>query len=298
MPTTAASQTRVPRLVSVIIPARDAATTIGEQLAALARQDYTGDYEVVVTDNGSRDRTADIARSWTEQVPQLRIVSVARGQGAAFARNVGVAAASGDFLAFSDSDDLVTEGWLSALVGAAVDADMVGGPVELDALNDPVVQAWFGWRPFDDHLPATLGFLPGVIGCNCGVWRTAFEQVGGWNERYTPREDAELSWRAQLAGYRVAFAPGALVHYRLRSPLGVVWRKGYLDGQTQARLFREFGGRGMPRTDTRRAIRAWAGRARHLLELLGPRSRGRYVRVTAEHAGRLVGSVRYRTLYL
>ncbi len=299
MPERRAADGREPELVSVIVPARDAEATIEDQLAALARQDYAGAWELVVVDNGSRDGTASVVRSWAEQLPRLHLVSVARGGGAAVARNVGVAASHGDFLAFCDADDVVSDHWLTALVTAGRESDMVSGTLDLGALNDDLVRAWRVQGIAADHLPPGLRFLPSPYGGNCAIWRSTLAHVGGWNADYRVLEDTELGWRVQLASYRLSFAPGAIVHYRLTSKLSQLCRKSYRDGRAEAQLFREFAVHGLPRTRTLRALRTWAGRVRRIPELWKSRAqRGAYVRVTARHAGRLVGSIRHRTLYL
>jgi glycosyltransferase involved in cell wall biosynthesis len=64
-----------PYRISVIVPARDAAATIGGQLAALAAQRYEGSWEVIVADNGSADATATVADRWIGRIPGLRVVT-------------------------------------------------------------------------------------------------------------------------------------------------------------------------------------------------------------------------------
>jgi glycosyltransferase involved in cell wall biosynthesis len=289
----------VPELVSVVLPARNAAATIGQQLAAMARQDYEHAWDVVVADNGSHDGTPEIARAWADRLPRLSVVDASQRPGASFARNIGVAAAGGDFLAFTDADDVVDEGWLTALVAAARDADMVGGCLELGTLNDAVIRTWMGWNCPDDRLAPAQGFLPTVYGSNCGIWRDVLDEVGGWNTRYPHHNDRELSWRVQLASYRLHFAPGAVVHYRLRSNLRVLWTKSYRDAVATVQLVDEFGALGAPRTSTAHALRSWAGFVHHLPELVrSPGRRGAYLHSVATYAGRLAGSLRYRTLML
>ena len=63
-----------PGLITVVVPARDAEQTIAAQLEALAAQTYEGDWELVVSDSGSTDRTLEIAGDWSARIPSLRVV--------------------------------------------------------------------------------------------------------------------------------------------------------------------------------------------------------------------------------
>jgi glycosyltransferase involved in cell wall biosynthesis len=289
-----------PALVSVVIPARNVAAVIDEQLDALSRQRYAGAWEVVVVDNASSDDTGARARAWGHLLPALQVVTptVRGGSTASLARNTGVAASRGDLVLHCDADDIVAGGWIDALVAAADDADMVGGTVDLDRLNTPRTVARRGWRPATDHLPVALGFLPEVAGGNCAIWRRVLDDVGGWNERYLAFDDVELAWRVQLAGHRLAFAPGALVYHRLRPSLGALWRRTLRDGEGEVQLYADFRAHGMPRTDTGSALRTWVGRLVHLPDLVVPGHGAAYVRQTGAIVGRTRGSVRHRILYL
>src|SRR4051812_28957961 len=97
-----------PDLVSVVIPARNAARLLPLQLAALAKQTYAGTWEVVVADHRSADGTARVASEWAARLPCLRVVSVGRRGGANVARNEGARAARGEVLAFCDADDVAS----------------------------------------------------------------------------------------------------------------------------------------------------------------------------------------------
>src|SRR4051794_8949553 len=117
-----------PRLVSVVVPVRDGCSVLGDQLDAIGRQEYLGEWELVVADNGSSDSSASIARTWIAQNGIGRLVDASGRRGPGYARNAGARAARGDFLAFCDADDAVATGWLRALVAAGEAADLVTGP--------------------------------------------------------------------------------------------------------------------------------------------------------------------------
>jgi glycosyltransferase involved in cell wall biosynthesis len=279
----------------VIVPVRNGATTIGEQLDALAAQTYEGAWEVVVADNGSTDGTPALARSWRERVPGLRVVDVSARPGPAYARNAAARLAEGDFLAFCDADDVVEPRWLDALVEAAGEYDAVTGVLDASALNDPDVQAW---RPARARRLPHAGFLPFAPSCNLGVWADVFERTGGFDLEYPQSEDVEWSWRMQLASYRLGFAPDAVVHYRYRTALRGVVRQGYALGIASVRLYRDFARHGYRRPPITRGLRIWGWLVLRLPYLARRRTRGTWLRRAAEAAGRVAGSARYRIVFL
>ena len=132
----------------MVIPAYNAAATLAEQLEALAEQDYEGDWEVLVVDNGSSDATADIARRYAGRLPACTVVE-GRRRGHAAPRNDGARAARGELLAYCDADDVVARGWLKALAAAARRYDLVGGWLDPEPLNDEATRSWHGAYPKD-----------------------------------------------------------------------------------------------------------------------------------------------------
>jgi glycosyltransferase involved in cell wall biosynthesis len=204
-------------LVSVIVPARDAAGTIGRALEALAAQDLDGPFEVVVVDDGSGDATVRIARAAAGPV---RVLEEPR-RGTADARNSGAAAARAPVLAFTDADCFPAPGWLRAGLAALASADLVQGRVQPPP-GEPL-------GPFDRTVwvDAERGFYETA---NLFVTRELFDRVGGfedWLETGGEKllaEDVWFGWRCVRAGAGTRFAPDALVHHAIfpRGPLGYV----------------------------------------------------------------------------
>jgi glycosyltransferase involved in cell wall biosynthesis len=203
--------------VSVIVPARDAAATLGPALEALGAQRLNGSYEVIVVDDGSADGTAELAAGAPGEVKVIR-----QGrQGPAAARNRGARAASGAALAFTDADCVPAPGWLAAGLRALRDAELVQGAVRPDPATPQ--------GPFDRTLWVVreTGLYETA---NLFVARGLFERVGGFVEWLEPRhgkamaEDVWLGWRVRRAGGRSAFCPDALVHHAVfpRGGLGYV----------------------------------------------------------------------------
>jgi glycosyltransferase involved in cell wall biosynthesis len=170
-----------PRLVSVVVPVRDAAAHLAAQLEALTRQDHRGDWEVVIADNGSRDASLAVARGWLDRLPSARLVRADGGRSPSHARNAGAAAARGDFLAFCDADDVAAPGWVGAMAAAAPRGDVVAGGVGPDELNDALTRSWHSVTPRERAL-AGLGFLTHASGTSTGVWADVFEALGGFDE--------------------------------------------------------------------------------------------------------------------
>lgn len=292
-----------PDLITVVVPVRDAERWLDAQLGALASQRYSGPWEVVVVDNASSDSSVRVARAFEDRLPGLRIVDAAGRRGVSHARNVGARAARGDLLLHCDADDVVTPGWIAAMADAASGADVVGGRLSWDLLNDDVALA--AHAPLGARSPGEMtalsrphGFLPYAPGCNLAVW-TEVARAIGWDESFRyGGSDEEFGWRAQLAGYTLAFAPASVVHQRLRPRTRPMVRQQIRFGGAAPRLvsaFREHG----PRPDNRRALERWWWLVRHAHHLWGsPLMRRRWIRHAALRSARLAGSIRHRTLCL
>ena len=288
----------LPELISVIIPVLNGEAHIGEQLAALASQTYRGRWELVVADNGCDDRTMTIVGAWQDRLPHVTIADATAKRGINRARNAGAAAARGDFLAFCDADDVVAAGWLEAMALAAPDAHLVGGRNEWESLNSSAVIAWRPSGPMTD-LMRDHDFLRYAPGGNLGVW-AAVAREAGWDERFEfGGSDQAFAWRVQLAGYRLAFAPDAVVQLRFKDSIRATARQFYRYGRSGAQIHRAFRDAGIPRSDNRAALGRWRQLTVQLPDLWASRERrGCWVRMAAFRLGRLVGSVRARALVL
>jgi glycosyltransferase involved in cell wall biosynthesis len=287
---------RAPALVSVLVPVRDERPHLEQQLDAVAAQDYDGRWELVISDDGSRDGSRELAERWTREHGRGRVVAstVARGPGAA--RNAAARVARGDLLAFCDADDVVAGDWLTELVAAAAEADLVGGGHDGDLLNDPVQR-----QCLEVHDPGERfhSFAPVAAGSNLAIWREAFDALGGFDESHPTAEDVALSWSAVAAGLRFAPAPRAVVHKRFAPDLRAVAKQYYAYGRGDPWLYRRFAAAGMRRRDRREvagALRALAWGAL-LWRRTSECERCRLVVLAAVTAGRLEGSVRQRVLF-
>ena len=301
-----------PSLVSVVIPAYNAAATLGDQLDALAAQQFEDDWELVVVDNGSADGTADLARHHRRRFPAFTLVDGGLRRGHSAPRNAGARVARGELLAYCDADDIVAPGWLQAVTDAACHYDLIGGWLDARPLNDEATRSWHQPWP-RERLRSWL--LPAAVSANLAIWADVLRELGGWSSEYEAGgEDTELSWRAQLAGYQLGFAPDAVVYYRYRSGLWETARQAYAIGVHCEQILRDFtvlrdgsyNGDGRAVVDhvdngegsaLGRAVARAAWLVTRLPYLAGSRRhRGRWISIAAEYLGRLAGAVRYRLL--
>ncbi len=222
--------------VSVVIPARDAEATIGEQLAALAEQRYNGDWEVVVADNGSTDATAATVERWRQRLPALRVLPVGAAKGINTARNAGALAARGEHLLYCDADDVVRPGWIAGLARAPRRARPGRRPVRRDS-----VERSRGALLAGRLCPRT------VCRWRSAVCRTRWERTSAFAAKRLLESVASTSGFGRAArssrspggcarGYRVGFAEDAVVAYRHRATLRGLACQQYLYGRADARF--------------------------------------------------------------
>jgi O-antigen/teichoic acid export membrane protein/GT2 family glycosyltransferase len=212
--------------LSVVIPARNSEGTIGTLLESLGRQDWSGRWEVVVADNGSTDRTVEVARSYADRLPSLRVISASDRVGISYTRNRGASAARGPLLAFCDADDAVSEGWVAAVAAGLAHHGAVATPRDHDLLNP----AWIR-EGRDPPSPTGLQenwfppYLRHTGSGGLGVRREAHEAIGGFNESLRSCEDNDYCFRLQLAGVTFGSAEGSLYHYRFRTSVSATFRQ-------------------------------------------------------------------------
>jgi O-antigen biosynthesis protein len=224
---------RYPR-VSVVVCAYNAERTMDACLASLERLNYP-DYEVVVVNDGSKDRTLAIAEGY----PYCRIISQAN-KGLSVARNVGAEAATGEIVAYTDSDCVADPDWLDYLVATMERKGLAacGGP------NFP--------PPEEDLVPEAVAVSPGapchvllddevaehIAGCNMAFRRDVLLGIGGFDRIFhAAGDDVDICWRLQDAGHTIGYSPAAFVwHFRRNTVKAYIGQqKGY--GKAEALVY-------------------------------------------------------------
>ncbi len=230
------------------------------------------------------------ARDWAIRCTAIRVIDASAKAGPAAARNAGVDAARGQFVAFCDADDVVQPGWLHAYVTALADADVVAGFFDFHSLND-AVEGELG-----PAATSQLGFLPAGLAANLAVRREAFKAVGGFAESLFVGEDIDLCWRMQLAGYRFAVTDSAVVARRERTDLREVFTQALAYGRSGASLYRRYRRQGA-RRDLAGTARSWGWLMVSLPQLRRIDRRQQWVRAAGVRLGRLLGSYRERVFF-
>lgn len=210
--------------VSVIIPHYEDIANLSVCLDGLLRQrGLVAEVEIIVADNNSPCGFGAVEAA---VAGRARVIP-APIQGAGPARNAGVAASTGDIIAFIDSDCRPDPAWLASGVAALKGADLVGGTVRV-SVDDPLrpnpVEAFEQVFAFDNRSYVLKKGFSGTG--NLFTRRTVFDAVGGF--RTVVSEDADWSRRATAAGYRLAFAAEAIVSHPARrtwSELLRRWRR-------------------------------------------------------------------------
>lgn len=214
-----------PPKASVLICVLNGEDVIDRQLDALAAQHTDFPWEVVVADNGSRDRTRDLVlrRATSFPVP-LRLVDASDRRGVGHARNIAARGARGTLLIYCDSDDEVRPGWLQAAALGLSSAPAVVG-LNRELLEPPRADA-----PILN--PQILQGVCSVQTCNFGVRSDVFFAIGGFDETLPPYggEDTEFAIRLRTAGYQVIAAPEMEIFFRRTVDLKSRLRKVYSAG--------------------------------------------------------------------
>jgi len=211
-------QSRSPK-VSVVVCAYNAAATIAPCLASLERLTYPN-YEIILVNDGSTDGTGELAHGHE----RVRVIDVPNG-GLSAARNIGLHAATGEIVAYTDADVRADQDWLSYLVRPFMDGDVVGagGPNVVPA-DDPWMAQCVARAPggpthvlFDDRIAEH------VPGCNMAFKREALLAIGGFDQVFVRAgDDVDVCWRLQSRGWKLGFAASALVWHLHRRASGLI----------------------------------------------------------------------------
>lgn len=199
---------------SVVIPVYNAARTLGDCLASLVRQAAPRrDIEIIVVDDGSTDRTADLVAGF----PGVRLLRQSH-QGPAAARNRGTQEAEGEIVLFTDGDCIPLDNWLQEMLTPFREDPEIIGVKGAYLTHQRNWTARFVQLEYEDKydklaIPPYIDFIDTY---SAGYRRAAFLAAGGFDTEFPVAcaEDVELSYRLANQGLKMVFNPDARVIHR------------------------------------------------------------------------------------
>jgi glycosyltransferase involved in cell wall biosynthesis len=221
--------------VSIIVPALNEEQMIRDCLLSLVHLEYPKERrEILVVDNGSTDRTAEIVSSFPVQYLYEKRI------GPPAARNRGIGASKGELIAFTDADCIASRAWLSELVKAfeAKDVGAVAGEVVAYPTKTPA--EWYAAkvRHLSPQKYLARPLLPFAAFANLAFRREVFDRIGPLDEDIPWGESTDYCTRFfRESGLQLQFAPKALIFHRHRSTSREFFRQQVRYGRGHAMLY-------------------------------------------------------------
>ena len=233
-------------LVSIIIPAKNAESTIRKCLNSILRVNYPS-YELIIIDDGSTDDTPKILSEYKD----IKTITTS-GIGPSKARNIAAKEAKGEFIAFTDADCAVDVNWLNELLSGfkiIPEASACGGRQELPQDASDFEKNVFIFMKKTGFITDYMRKINknGIIevnhnpSCNAIYKKSVFLKEGGFLENLWPGEDVELDYRLRKKKYKLVFNPKAIVyHYRPKN-INDFSKMTFRYGKAQGFLVRKYG---------------------------------------------------------
>ncbi len=237
--------------ISVVVATYNAARTLDDCLSSLLDLRYP-DYEVIVVNDGSTDGSDSIIRRY----PFKAITT--QNQGVSAARNEGLRAATGEIIAYIDSDARADPDWLSYLASTYLESDVVGvgGPNLVPDEDDWVAKCVYRSPGGPTQVMLDDRSAEHIPGCNMSFRKWVLEEIGGFDPIFTKAaDDVDICWRLLERGYRIGFSPSAIVWHHRRPSIKAYWRQQAGYGESEVLLERKHPNKFNPWGHT-----CWAGR--------------------------------------
>ncbi len=229
---------RWPR-VSVVVCTFNGQRTIARCLESLRKVDYP-DCEVIVVDDGSTDATPSIIRCYP-----FRVIH-ADHRGLSEARNAGLAAATGEIVAYIDDDAYPDPHWLKYLAHKFAHSGHVGvGGPNIPPHGDGAIAECVANAPGGPvHVLISDHEAEHIPGCNMAFRKSALETIGGFDGQFrTAGDDVDICWRLRQLGWTLGFSPAAMVWHHRRNSIRAYWRQQIGYGKAEALLEKKWSGR-------------------------------------------------------
>jgi biofilm PGA synthesis N-glycosyltransferase PgaC len=215
--------------ISILVPCYNEGENAEETLSNAAAVDYP-EFEVIAINDGSRDNTAEVLDRLAARIPALKVVHLAQNQGKATALNTGALLARHELLVCIDGDALLdphTLRWIARAFRRGDVGGLAGNPRirnRTSLLGRLQVGEFASIIGLIRRAQTMYGRLFTVSGVICAFRKRALHDAGWWSPR-TITDDIDVTWRVQLAGWRVIFEPNAIVWILMPETLRGLWRQ-------------------------------------------------------------------------
>ncbi len=224
--------------ISVIVPVHNAENTIVDCVSALVGQEYAGNYEIVIVDNNSVDRSYELVSGLTGEIKLLQECK----QGASAARNTGILNARYELVAFTDADCIPHSNWLAMLAmhwKEVAGVRLVGGRIQVKEPTTTVGK--FAEFAFNQQEAIERYRPPCIITANALAKRCDLIAMGMFNESYLRAQDVEISYRAFYQHHAsFSYCESAVVDHVNVDSLPGLWHKGWQHGRGAAKVWRDY----------------------------------------------------------
>jgi biofilm PGA synthesis N-glycosyltransferase PgaC len=214
--------------ISILVPCYNEADNAEETLTTALSVDYP-EFEVLAINDGSRDNTTEVLDALAARFPKLRVVHLAANQGKATALNTGALLAKHELLVCIDGDALIDPialRWIARAFRRGDVGGLAGNPRirnRTSLLGRLQVGEFSSIVGLIRRAQTTYGRLFTVSGVICAFRKRALDDAGWWSPR-TITEDIDVSWRLQVAGWRVVYEPNAIVWILMPETLRGLWK--------------------------------------------------------------------------
>jgi biofilm PGA synthesis N-glycosyltransferase PgaC len=215
--------------ITILVPCYNEADNAEETLSTAAASDYP-EFEIIAINDGSRDNTAAVLDELATRIPRLRVVHLAANQGKATALNVGALMAKHELLVCIDGDALLDPQalrWIARAFRRGDVGGLAGNPRirnRTSLLGRLQVGEFSSIIGLIRRAQTTYGRLFTVSGVICAFRKRALQDAGWWSAR-TITDDIDVTWRVQVAGWRVVYEPNAIVWILMPETLKGLWKQ-------------------------------------------------------------------------
>ncbi|UCG35895.1 MAG: glycosyltransferase [Candidatus Omnitrophota bacterium] len=295
--------------ISVIVPVYNGERTIEECINSLLNQDYPKDkYEIIIVDNGSKDKTAEIVIKYP-----VNYLLENKIQSSYTARNAGVKSSKGEILAFTDADCVADKEWLmKGSQGFSTDeTGCVVGEIKGSKPTNYVEEYLINKKELSQNQTLRGAFLPYPKTANVFYRKETFEKIGFFEEKWESGGDADFAWRMQLeTDYKIKFVPKAIIYHKHRSTIGAMFKQCIKWGVGHTLLYKKYK-KILPKRTLKQVV--WIFQRMIYASIKGAiflflekgdmdkKKRDKYfdfISFTGWEVGRIIGSIRNKVFYI